>query len=190
MSFAAVAGRFPNASPHPSTWFSTAAVFLVGGASALVLAPRVAVAQRVSDLAKLPDPPADLYPAKRNEKYALDRAITDEKINAHYNNFYEFNSSKEVSEQAQNLEIRPWTVKIDGLVEQPFEIGIDELIRKMTLEERTYRRRCVEAWSMAIAWSGFLLAKLVDFAKPLGAAKLLRMETFSNPKQAPGQRQT
>ena len=164
--------------------------FLVGGASALALAPRTAVAQRVSDLAELPDPTADLYPAKRNEKYALDRAITDEKINAHYNNFYEFNSSKEVSEQAQKLDLRPWTVKIDGLVEQPFEIGIDELIRKMTLEERTYRHRCVEAWSMAIAWIGFPLAKLVAFAKPLSAAKFVRMETFTNPKQAPGQRQT
>ena len=86
--------------------------FLVGGASALALAPRTAVAQRVSDLAELPDPTADLYPAKRNEKYALDRAITDEKINAHYNNFYEFNSSKEVSEQSQKLDLRPWTVKI------------------------------------------------------------------------------
>lgn len=164
--------------------------FLVGGASALALAPRTAVAQRVSDLAELPDSTADLYPAKRNEKYALDRAITDEKINAHYNNFYEFNSSKEVSEQAQKLDLRPWTVKIDGLVEKPFEIGIDELIRKMTLEERTYRYRCVEAWSMAIAWTGFPLAKLVAFAKPLGAAKFVRMETFTNPKQAPGQRQT
>ena len=55
------------------------------------------------------------------------------------------------------LPIRPWTVKIDGLVEKPFEIGIDDLIRKMTLEERTYRHRCVEAWSMAIAWTGFPL---------------------------------
>ena len=81
-------------------------------------------------------------------------------------------------------------MKIDGLVEKPFEIGIDELIRKMTLEERTYRRRCVEAWSMAIAWTGFPLAKLVAFAKPLSAAKFVRMETFTNPKQAPGQRQT
>ena len=79
-------------------------------------------------------------------------------------------------------------MKIDGLVEKPFEIGIDELIRKMTLEERTYRHRCVEAWSMAIAWTGFPLAKLVDFAKPLGSAKFVRMETFMNPKIAPGER--
>jgi methionine sulfoxide reductase catalytic subunit len=163
---------------------------LIGGASAIALAPWAANAQRVSDVAKLPDPTANLYPAKRNEKYALDRPITDEKINAHYNNFYEFNSSKEVAEQAQKLPIRPWTVKIDGLVEKPFEIGIDDLIRKMTLEERTYRHRCVEAWGMAIAWTGFPFAKLVDFAKPLGSAKYVHMETFMDPKVAPGQNQT
>ena len=101
----------------------------------------------------------------------LDRPITDEKINANYNNFYEFSTSKDVAAQAQKLPVRPWTVKIDGMVEKPIEIGVDDLMRKMTLEERTYRHRCVEAWSMAIAWTGFPLEKLVDFAKPLGSAK-------------------
>jgi methionine sulfoxide reductase catalytic subunit len=160
---------------------------LAGGAAALALAPRTALAQRVSDLAKLSDPSANLYPAKRDEKYKLDRPITDEKINANYNNFYEFGTSKYIAGAAQALKIRPWTVKIDGMVEKPFEIGIDDLIRKMTLEERTYRHRCVEAWSMAIAWTGFPFAKLVDFAKPLGSAKFVRMETFLDPKMAPGQ---
>jgi sulfoxide reductase catalytic subunit YedY len=141
-------------------------------------------------LANLPDPTADLYPAKRNEKYALDRPITDEKINAHYNNFYELNSTKEVADQAQKLNIRPWTVKIDGMVEKPMDVGIDDLIRKLTLEERTYRHRCVEAWSMAIAWTGFPFSKLVDFAKPLGSAKYIEMQTFNDPKVAPGLRQT
>jgi sulfoxide reductase catalytic subunit YedY len=163
--------------------------FLAGGASALALTSYPANAQRVSDLAKLPDPSADLYPAKRNEKYVLDRPITDENINSNYNNFYEFNSSKSVAAQAQALPIRPWMVKIDGMVEKPMEIGIDELIRKMTLEERTYRHRCVEAWSMAIAWTGFPFAKLIDLARPLGSAKYVRMETFNDPKVAPGLRQ-
>ena len=163
--------------------------FLAGGASALALASYPASGQRVSDLANLPDPTSNLYPAKRNEKYVLDRPVTDENINAHYNNFYEFNSSKEVAAQAQLLPIRPWTIKIDGMVEKPIEIGIDELIRKMTLEERTYRHRCVEAWAMAIAWTGFPMSKLVDFARPLGSAKFIRMETFSDPKVAPGMRQ-
>jgi methionine sulfoxide reductase catalytic subunit len=164
--------------------------FLVGGAIALALTPRCAGAQRVSDVANLPNPSADLYPAKRNETYTLDRPITDEKINGNYNNSYEFNSSKRVADQAQKLPIRPWMVKLDGMVEKPQEIGIDDLIRTMTLEERTYRHRCVEAWSMAIAWTGFPFAKLVSFARPLGSAKFVRMETFMDAKSAPGQRQT
>jgi len=157
------------------------------GASALALAPGAAMAQRVSDLAKLPDPTADLYPAKRNETYTLDRPITDETVNGHYNNFYEYGTSKDIAAPAQELRIRPWTVKIDGLVEKPMELGIDDLIRKMTLEERTYRHRCVEAWSMAIAWSGFPFKQLVDFARPLGSAKYVRMTTFLDKAMAPGQ---
>jgi sulfoxide reductase catalytic subunit YedY len=182
--------EIPERLATPEHLFFNRRAFLVGGASTLALAPSVASAQRVSDLGNLPDPTADLYPAKRNEKYTLDRPITDEKINAHYNNFYEFNSSKEVADQAQKLTIRPWTVKIDGMVEKPMDVGIDDLIRKMTLEERTYRHRCVEAWSMAIAWTGFPFARLVDFARPLGSAKYVQMTTFMNPKEAPGERQS
>jgi sulfoxide reductase catalytic subunit YedY len=157
------------------------------GAVALSLAPKLALAQRISDL---PDPTKDLYPVGRNEKYTLDRPITDEKVNTSYNNFYEFGSTKSVAKAAQALKLRPWTVKIDGMVETPQEIGIDELIRKMPLEERLYRHRCVEAWSMAIPWSGFPFAKLVELAKPLASAKYVRMETFLDPSVAPGQKQS
>ena len=126
--------------------------------AALALSPAAARAQRISDL---PDPSRDLYPAKRNEKFTLDRPITDEKINTSYNNFYEFGSSKNVVKAAQALKLRPWTVKIDGMVERAQEIGLDDLIRKMPLEERLYRHRCVEAWSMAIPWTGFPLSRLM-----------------------------
>ena len=162
---------------------------LMAGAAALALTPGLAQAQRVSDLANMPDPTADLYPAKRVEKYVLDRAITDEKVNTNYNNFYEFGTSKNVTSEAQALRIRPWTVKLDGMVEKEQTIGIDDLIRKVGLEERAYRHRCVEAWSMAIAWTGFPMSKLVEIAKPLSSAKYVRMETFMDPKMAPGQRQ-
>jgi sulfoxide reductase catalytic subunit YedY len=180
--------QIPERLATPERFVFSRRALLAGGASALALAPCAAKAQRVSDLGKLPDPTASLYPAKRNDKYPLDRKITDEKINDHYNNFYEFGTAKDIAEAAQALPLRPWTVKIDGMVEKPFEIGIDELIRKMTLEERTYRHRCVEAWSMAIAWTGFPFAKLVDLAKPLGSAKFVKMTSFMDPKIAPGQR--
>ena len=156
------------------------------GAAALSLLPTNALSQRVSDL---PDPTADLYPAKRNASFNLDRPITEEKINTNYNNFYEFGGSKNIAKTAQALKLRPWTVKIDGMVEKAQEIGIDDLIRKIPIEERLYRHRCVEAWSMAIAWSGFPLTKLVDLAQPLSSAKYLRMETFLDRTVAPGQRQ-
>jgi sulfoxide reductase catalytic subunit YedY len=181
--------EIPDRLATPEHLFFNRRMF-VAGVSALAFAPAMAHAQRVTDAANLPDPTADLYPAKRNEKYVLDRPITDEKINGNYNNFYEFGSQKTIASTAQELKTRPWTVKIDGMVEKPMEIGIDELIRKMTLEERTYRHRCVETWSMAIAWTGFPLAKLVDFARPLGSAKYLQMQTFMDPKTAFGQRQT
>jgi sulfoxide reductase catalytic subunit YedY len=167
-------------------FFTRRALLAASGAAALSLSPKMALAQRISDL---PDPTKDLYPASRNEKYTLDRPVTDEKINTNYNNFYEFGSTKSVTKAAQALKLRPWTVKIDGMVEAPQEIGIDDLIRKMPLEERLYRHRCVEAWSMAVPWSGFPMKALVDLAKPLGSAQYVRMETFLDAKTAPGQKQ-
>ena len=140
-------------------------------------------------LAADPAPPGGLYPAKRDDKYKLDRPLTDEKYSTTYNNFYEFGMDKSIWRDAQALKIEPWTIKIDGMVEKPITISFDDLVKKMTLEERLYRHRCVEAWSMAVPWSGFPMAKFVDFAAPLGSAKYLRMETFMDPATAPGQRQ-
>ncbi|MFZ0845208.1 MAG: protein-methionine-sulfoxide reductase catalytic subunit MsrP [Pseudolabrys sp.] len=182
--------EIPERELTPEHLFFNRRGFLAGGASVLALGPRAAIAQRVTELANLPDPTADLYPAKRNEKYVLDRPITDEKINGNYNNFYEFGSQKTIAATAQALNTRPWTIKIDGMVEKPFEIGIDDLIRKVGLEERTYRHRCVETWAMAIAWTGFPMSKLVKLAAPLGSAKYLKMQTFMDPKVAFAQKQT
>ncbi len=133
------------------------------------------------------DPTAGLYPVKRNETFKLSRPITPEKVNSKYNNFYEFGSHKQISRAAQALPIRPWEIKIDGLVEKPFTISIDDLIAKMSLEERLYRHRCVEAWSMTVPWSGFAMRDLVALAKPLSGAKFVRLETFQNKAIASGQ---
>ena len=132
------------------------------------------------------DPSAGLYPVKRNDKYKLDRAITPEPLSTHYNNYYEFDTGKDVAELAQALPVRPWTVTIDGMVEKAQTIDIDTLLKQMPLEERLYRHRCVEAWSMAVPWSGFPLKSLIDFAKPQSSAKFVRFESFSNPDVAPG----
>ncbi len=136
----------------------------------------------------LPDPSVSLYPAKRNAAYAIDGAVTPEAVNKDFNNFYEYGTSKHVGAAAQALRVRPWTVKFGGMVENPREVAIDDLLKAMPLEERLYRHRCVEAWSMTVPWTGFPLKALIDFARPLGAAKYVVMKTFKDPKMAPGQR--
>ncbi len=141
-------------------------------------------------LAQGADPSAGLYPAPRNERYRLDRPPHTEDVTGKYNNFYEFGSTKFIWDAAQKLQTRPWTIKFDGLVEKPREVDIDTLLKAVKLEERLYRLRCVEAWSMTIPWTGFPMKQLLDFAKPLSGAKYVRMETFLEPKIAPGQRQT
>ena len=134
------------------------------------------------------DPSAKLYPVGRNPEYTLDRPVTDEQLATTYNNYYEFGSSKNIWQKAQSLPLRPWTVTLDGMVEQRMEIAIDDLLAKMPLEERVYRHRCVEAWSMAVPYSGFPLKALVDLARPLSSAKYVKMTTFQDPDVAGGQR--
>jgi sulfoxide reductase catalytic subunit YedY len=134
------------------------------------------------------DPSASLYPAGRNDRYALDRPLTDERYSTTYNNFYEFGTDKSIWERAQALKLRPWQVKIDGMVEKPMTLDIDELLKKVSLEERLYRHRCVEAWSMAVPWSGFPMKALVDLARPLGSATYVKMTTFMDPAVAPEQK--
>ena len=131
-----------------------------------------------------PDPSAALYPFKRNETYKLDRDVTDEQWATTYNNYYEFSSGKNLHEKAQVLPIRPWVLTIDGMVGKPMQVGIDDLMKKMPLEERLYRHRCVETWSMAVPWSGFALKELVKLVEPKAEAKYLRLETFMNPDVA------
>ena len=156
---------------------------MAGGATSLI-GGRAFAAKK-----KTPDPTADLYPAKRNEAFELDRPLTKESDASSYNNFYEFGSHKRIAMEARKLKIRPWTVSFEGMVEQERQVDIDTLIRAMPLQERLYRMRCVEAWSMAVPWSGFALAELVKYARPLSSAKYLVMQTFLDPEMAPGQKQ-
>ncbi len=137
----------------------------------------------------LVDPSRGLYPAARNERYTA-RAITSEERATTWNNFYEFGASKNIVASAQKLVTRPWEMRVDGLVENAFTIGIDDLLKRVDLEERVYRHRCVEGWSMVVPWTGFPLKALVDIAKPLGSARYLRMEAFNDPAMASGQTQS
>jgi sulfoxide reductase catalytic subunit YedY len=176
----------PEHAATPEHVFLNRRNFLVSGTAALAAPSILSPA-----LAQEADPSAGLYPAKQNGRYQLDgRDITPEAVNANYNNFYEFGSSKRIASAAQALKIRPWTIKIDGMVDKEQTIGIDDLLKKVEIEERLYRHRCVEAWSMTVPWSGFPLKALVAIANPAASAKYIRFETFMDPKMAPGQRQT
>ena len=149
-----------------------------------------AIAGTGAGRAQWADPTVDLYPAKRNDTYQPGDAVTPERYSADYNNFYEFGSSKSVAAAARILKTRPWTVAVDGLVEKPFTIGIDDLLRQMPIEERLYRLRCVEAWSMVVPWTGFPMRAFLGLARPLASARYVKMQTFLDKSVAPGQRQT
>ncbi|MGR4000226.1 MAG: protein-methionine-sulfoxide reductase catalytic subunit MsrP [Alphaproteobacteria bacterium] len=134
------------------------------------------------------DPSAHLHPAARNEKYTIDRPLANEEDATQYNNFYEFGSSKNIHKKAQKLYLRPWDIEISGLVKNPQTIGIDELFAKVNFEERLYRLRCVEAWAMAIPWTGFPMSDLLAIVEPLDSAKYVKMTTLQDPSVMRNQR--
>jgi sulfoxide reductase catalytic subunit YedY len=162
-------------------------VFLITGCDDFVSPPS-------SGMGKAPKPPektpsSGLYPAARNEKYLLDRPLTEELVAAKYNNFYEFSTKKSrIWRLVERFETRPWEVEVTGLVEKPGVYDVDELSKMMGLEERLYRLRCVEAWSMAVPWTGFPMRDFIKKVKPLSSAKYVKMVTFLNKEVAPGQR--
>jgi methionine sulfoxide reductase catalytic subunit len=155
----------------------------MGLGAAMLALPGIAAAQ-----GKDADPSAARYPATRNDKFGTPAPITAEKLATTYNNYYEFGTDKSIWRGAQKLPIRPWTINVSGMVEKPFEIGIDDLLAKLPLEERVYRHRCVETWSMIVPWSGFTMKSLVELCKPTGSAKYVVMKTLSKPSVMPGQK--
>lgn len=105
-----------------------------------------------------------------------------------YNNFYEFTTSKEgVKHMAHSLVPSPWSIEIDGLIEKPYVIDVKDLIKKYSLEERIYRFRCVEGWSMVVPWVGFELSRLIKDSKPLSTAKYVSFETHWDDDMFPDQ---
>ncbi len=115
--------------------------------------------------------------------------LTDFESVTGYNNFYEFTTDKEgVARLAKDFKTRPWTVEVGGLVNKPRTFGIDDLLKEFPSQERIYRLRCVEAWSMVIPWMGFPLKSLLEAVEPTGDAKYVRFETLMDETQFPGQR--
>lgn len=108
----------------------------------------------------------------------------------HYNNFYEFSTNKEeVADVSKDFVARPWTLQIGGLVRKPLTLDLDDVLKLAPPEERVYRMRCVEAWSMVVPWAGYSLSKLLDRAEPLSDAKYVAFQTIVDAKRMPNQRQ-
>ncbi|EEF60178.1 protein-methionine-sulfoxide reductase catalytic subunit MsrP [Pedosphaera parvula] len=127
------------------------------------------------------------YPAPRNPEFNPGWPLTNEKTAATYNNFYEFSTVKDrVHKLTDKFVTSPWPIQIGGLIEKPMKVDVQEMIEMMTLEERVYRFRCVEAWAMIVPWTGFPLKKLLDKIAPKSGARFVRFETFNRPDQAPG----
>ncbi len=132
----------------------------IGGA---LVAPRAARAQAAA--------------LTRNPTFEAGRDLTEEKFSTTYNNFYEFNDSKNLWKEAQAFKQRPWALKVDGMVKQPRTFDLDDLLKQVQQEERIYRHRCVETWAMTVPWSGFALSQLLALVEPLGSAKYVMFET-------------
>jgi sulfoxide reductase catalytic subunit YedY len=134
-----------------------------------------------------PTVPADLQASAQTDELG-DRLNTYEEI-TNYNNFYEFSTDKrEVAELSQDFKSSPWEVQVYGLVNKPQTFGMEDLLKLFPQEERIYRLRCVEAWSMVIPWMGFQLSHLLKAVEPLSNARYVRFETLLDPEQMPGQK--
>jgi len=130
---------------------------------------------------------ADRLPGLRSSAFSTTEAKTPQRDVTTYNNFYEFGTDKdEPAENAHTLRTRPWTVSIEGEVKKARTIGIDELLKLAPLEERVYRLRCVEGWSMVVPWVGYSLSELIRRLEPTGNARYVEFVTLADPKQMPG----
>jgi sulfoxide reductase catalytic subunit YedY len=133
--------------------------------------------------------PAQKLAARANPALSTTETRTSFKDASSYNNFYEFGLDKgDPAENAHTLRPRPWTVSIEGEIKKPMRLDIDSLIKLAPLEERVYRLRCVEGWSMVIPWVGYSLANLIKHVEPNGNAKYVEFTTLADPKQMPGLR--
>ncbi|HZP17337.1 MAG TPA: protein-methionine-sulfoxide reductase catalytic subunit MsrP [Terriglobales bacterium] len=132
---------------------------------------------------------AQAIPGIQKSPFSISDRITPMKDVTHYNNYYEFSTEKEEpAELAKNFRTRPWTVTVDGLVKKKQVFDVDSIIKFAAPEERIYRHRCVEGWSIVVPWVGFSLSELIKRAEPLDKAKFVEFTTILDMKQMPGQR--
>lgn len=168
--------------------FLKAAGIVTGGALLAACNVPAGDAPDKSQLIPNPEAEAGLPPASSATDELGDTVNSFQDI-TNYNNFYEFSTDKQaVAQLSKNFKSSPWTLEVGGLVNNPKTFGIEDLLKMFPQEERIYRLRCVEAWSMVIPWSGFPLASLLKEVEPTSDAKFVRFETIFDPQELPGQK--
>ncbi len=189
--------RIPPNEITPESEYESRRTFLKVGVAVASVAATGLVYRRLngSGPAKVQTPIlAEVKPPPTGEAgtpsgFRVDEPTTSLENISNYNNFYEFTTEKEgVAGVSKGFVSRPWRVAVEGLVHKPRVFDLDDLIKSMTLEERVYRMRCVEGWSMVIPWSGFPLAKLLEKVEPLSSATYVAFETLLDPERMPGQK--
>ena len=157
---------------------------------AAVMGRRAALASGAGALAAatLPGGAAAQGAAMRNPRFRPERDVTAERDATTYNNYYEFNTSKDVVRQAQRLRTSPWSIRFSGLVEREREVALEDLLKQVSLEERVLRFRCVEAWAMTVPWTGFPMSELIRVAGPKPEARYVVFETVQQRDAMPGLR--
>ncbi len=181
-----------NDTTSESAWLSRRGFIRSMAASASVLAVP-AEAGILSDLFGSSDDEksANLIPLKftKNEKLSTNETLTSEYNVTHYNNFYEFGLEKDTPVRlAKDFNTSPWDIQVEGLANKTGTFNLEDLLKKLPLEERIYRMRCVEAWSMVIPWVGFQLSELLKLFAPKTDAKYVEFTTLHDPSRMPGQK--
>ncbi|MFO7545290.1 MAG: protein-methionine-sulfoxide reductase catalytic subunit MsrP [Trueperaceae bacterium] len=178
--------RIPSSEVTPEDLYLNRREFLRAAgiaATGLVVGPALGTAYAQVGAADADDVASELLGLDRT-----DEALTSFESVTTYNNFYEFGVGKgDPARNAHTLVTRPWTVTIDGEVERPGAYDLDDLLANVTIEERVYRMRCVEAWSMVIPWQGFMLRDLIARVGPTSSARYVAFTTLHDPDQMPGQ---
>ncbi len=162
----------------------------IAAGAGLLAAAGPARAQWPFSAAKVVEAPRAPLVSTKNEKFTPGRALTDEAEATSYNNFYEFGMSKSVIAAAQALKPDPWSVEFAGMTGKPGKIGLEDILKRVSLEERVYRHRCVEAWAMTVPWVGFPLSELVKMGEPKAGTKYVVFTTLADDKTMPGLHQS
>jgi sulfoxide reductase catalytic subunit YedY len=185
----------PSREITPETLYWNRRSFLKAAAGTASVLATGWVYRRLNRTGSMPvttDELADFTPASSEslaQGVALDEPQTPLQRAVNYNNFYEFTTDKEeVSAAARNFVAKPWQVAVDGMVHRPRVFDVDEVMKVIRPEERVYRMRCVEGWSMVIPWIGIPLSKLIDLVEPMGSAKYVAFQTLLDPERMPGQK--